>query len=270
MYWKMVRIAVVIFALCCGYKAVPVERASSGDTISSTIRYVALGDSIAYGYGLENREEQSYVGLVRKYLEKKYDSVILSNFGTNGMRSEDLLNILNNPENDLYGKYHATIRYADIITISIGSNDLLHLIQFDANMESVIENGGEMFQSACRDFHKNFPRIINEIKEINPDVQIYVNNIYNPAKGIGAFAGVYETADYYISLLNQCFSESDGYQTVDVKTCFDREEKSMVNLSWQGKEMDPHPSVEGHRKIANLVIKEIERGNKNEGGRRDF
>ena len=62
---KMVRIGMVLFALYCGFKAVPVERSSSGDRLSTSIRYVALGDSIAYGYGLEDREEQSYVGLIR-------------------------------------------------------------------------------------------------------------------------------------------------------------------------------------------------------------
>ena len=33
----------------------------------------------------------------------------------------------------------------------------------------------------------------------------------------------------------------------------------MVNVSWKGREIDPHPSVEGHRKIAGMVIKEMER-----------
>ena len=53
----------------------PVKFAGSGDNVSSTIRYVALGDSIAYGYGLSDRESDSYVGQVGKYLEKKYDYV---------------------------------------------------------------------------------------------------------------------------------------------------------------------------------------------------
>lgn len=256
---KMVRIGVVLFALYCGFKAVPVERASSGDTTSTSIRYVALGDSIAYGYGLEDREEQSYVSLIRKHLEKKYDSVIVSNLGSNGMRSDELIDILTNPENDLYRKYRATIKYADIVTLSIGSNDLLHLIKLDMNIETMIENGEEMFCDACRGFQKNFPKIIQEIRMINPDVKIYADNIYNPAKGLTAFDDVYDVAEYYISLMNRCFYESRDYQLVDVKGCFDKEKDSMVNVSWKGREIDPHPSVEGHRKIAGMVIKEMER-----------
>ena len=259
MRWKMVRIGVVLFAFYCGFKAVPVERVSSGDTTSTTIRYVALGDSIAYGYGLENRDEQSYVSLIRKYLEKKYDSVFISNFGSNGMRSDELLDILTNPENDLYKKYRATIRHADIVTISIGSNDLLHLIKLDMNIESYIKNGAEMFDNACRGFQKNFPKIIQEIRKIKPDVKIYADNIYNPAKGLTAFNDIYDVAEHYISLMNHCFYDSEDYQLVDVKGCFDKEKESMVNVSWKGREIDPHPSVEGHKKIAGMVIKEMER-----------
>ena len=50
MKW-IIRIGVIMFAVFCGIKAVPEEKASSGDITSTSIRYVALGDSIAYGYG---------------------------------------------------------------------------------------------------------------------------------------------------------------------------------------------------------------------------
>ena len=51
MKW-IIRIGVIMFAVFCGIKAVPEEKVSSGDITSTSIRYVALGDSIAYGYGL--------------------------------------------------------------------------------------------------------------------------------------------------------------------------------------------------------------------------
>ena len=86
----------------------PVIQVSSGDNVTTTIRYVALGDSIAYGYGLENREEDCYVGKICQYLESQYDSVLLTNFGENGMRSDELLDVLTNPKNEMYKKYRAT------------------------------------------------------------------------------------------------------------------------------------------------------------------
>lgn len=235
----------------------PVNQAGSGDNISTTIRYVALGDSIAYGYGLDNREEDSYVGLVKRYFENKYDYVVTANFGQNGMRSEELLDILTNPENESYRKYRATLSYADVVTLSIGSNDLLHLIRLDFNMGEAIREKAENFQKACSDFAVRFPKIIKEIHEINPRVKIYANNVYNPAKGLSFYAGIYDVAERYINLLNEAFKESDEYCLVDIKKAFDKQEKSMINVSLKGREIDPHPSREGHKLIGQAVIKQI-------------
>ena len=71
MKW-FVRCSVLIFAIVCGVKAMPVIYVSSGDNVSTTVRYVALGDSIAYGYGLDDPDNDSYVGKVKEYLEGKY------------------------------------------------------------------------------------------------------------------------------------------------------------------------------------------------------
>ena len=220
MKW-IIRIGVIMFAVFCGIKAVPEEKVSSGDITSTSIRYVALGDSIAYGYGLSDRKEQSYVELIRKNLETKYDSVF--------------------------------------VTISIGSNDLLHLIQLDLNMEEMIKRDAHKFDEACVQFAKTFPKIIREIRAVNPDVKIYADNIYNPAKGIDAFSQVYSVADAYINRMNRGFYPSDEYVLVDIKKCFDGEKESMVNLSFKGREIDPHPSEKGHKKIAQMVIKAMER-----------
>ena len=235
----------------------PVNQAGSGDNISTTIRYVALGDSIAYGYGLDNREEDSYVGLVRRYFERKYDYVVTANFGQNGMRSEELLDILTNPENENYRRYRATLSYADVVTLSIGSNDLLHLIRLDFNMGEAIREKAENFRQACSDFAERFPKIIKEIHAINPQVKIYANNVYNPAKGLSFYAGIYDVAERYINLLNGAFEESDEYCLVDIKDVFDKQEKSMINVSLKGREIDPHPSREGHKLIGQAVIKKM-------------
>ena len=109
-------------------------------------------------------------------------------------------------------------------------------------MEEMIKRDAHKFDEACVQFAKTFPKIIREIRAVNPDVKIYADNIYNPAKGIDAFSQVYSVADAYINRMNRGFYPSDEYVLVDLKKCFDGEKESMVNLSFKGREIDPHPS----------------------------
>lgn len=260
MKW-IVRACVFIAAIYCGIRTMPVIYVSSGDNTSTTVHYVALGDRIAYGYGLDNPGEESYVGKVSRYLEEKYDYVLTANLGCNGQKSEELLDILTNPDNENYRKYRASIQYADFITLSIGSNDLLKLIELKLDIEEMIEEGDEKYQRACRKFAVNFPEIIRVIREINPEAEIYANNIYNPAKGIPFFANVYQVTEYYIGLINKAFPKNDAYHLIDIKKAFDGQEKSMIKIAVKGAltggEIDPHPSKEGHDLIAKMVIKEM-------------
>ena len=81
---------------------------------NETKKYLALGDSIAYGYGLSDISKQSYVSQVAKELE-----VMANNESVVGMDTSEFLELINKEE------IEDEIESADLITISIGSNDLL-------------------------------------------------------------------------------------------------------------------------------------------------
>ena len=74
MKW-VIRIAIIVFSIAGGFYNMPVLPAASGDKGTSSVRYVALGDSIAHGYGLSNPDEESYAGQVASYLQQHYDYV---------------------------------------------------------------------------------------------------------------------------------------------------------------------------------------------------
>lgn len=235
----------------------PVLKVSSGDRAASSVRYVALGDSIAHGYGLSDPDNDSYAGQVRKYLEGRYESVFAANLGTDGQRSGQLLDILTNPENGKYRKYHATLQHADIVTLSIGSNDLLHLIRLDRDLKDYIRQGDGMFREACKEFASNFPAIIRAIRSITPDVRIYVNNVYNPCNAISGFQGLYDLTDRYIDLLNETFyAGNTEYTMVDIKAGFDHT-GDLLNVAVSGRQIDPHPNKKGHQLIGGMVIQAI-------------
>lgn len=253
MKW-LVRILFLFLCIVGCLAAMPEVRVGSGDKVSSSVRYVALGDSIAHGYGLRNPEKDSYVGQVTQYLESGYDYVVTTNFGTDGMESEDLLDALTNEENENYRRYRATLKYADIVSLSIGSNDLMHLVKLNVNIQKYIENGDLIFREACEEFNANFRKIIQEINALAPQADIYANNVYNPAKGLPSYKKLYNPAEKYINLLNEAFLDTPGFTLVDIKKGFDNSNEKLVNMAWKGTQIDPHPSKEGHQLIGELVI----------------
>lgn len=259
-----IRTGVLLLGMTIGFCKMPVIKVGSGDRVSRSIRYVALGDSIASGYGLSVPETDSYVGLVGSYLEENYDYVFKANLGTNGLRSDQLLDILTDPENEKYKKYHATLENADIVTLSIGSNDLLHLVSLNRDLQDYIEEGDQMFREACREFDDHFPKIIQEIHKISPNAEIYANNVYNPCGDISGFGNIYDLTEHYVELLNKSFSEPEEYTLVDIKEEFDESEESLLNMAISGKELDPHPNKEGHAKIGSKVIQAITDGGNGE------
>ncbi len=129
---KIVRIVFVFVLVFVIF--IPFHVTGSGEYEHKVVNYVALGDSIAGGYGLDDAEEESYVGRIAAAMEKRYGAVRVTNFGKNGLRSEQLLEILTDPANKQHDAYMAAIRKADLITLSIGSNDLLQYISRDMDL----------------------------------------------------------------------------------------------------------------------------------------
>ncbi len=260
MKW-VIRIAVIIFSIAGLIYKMPVIPAASGDKDKSNIRYVALGDSIAHGYGLSNPEEDCYVGQITAYLKNHYDYVFSANLGKDGLRSDELLEWLTDEKNENYKKCTATLKNADVVTISIGSNDLLHLIHLGPGMVQEIQQEKALFQKACDDFAFIFPQIIQAVKRISPKAKIYVGNVYNPCHGLALFEAVEGVAEEYIGRLNKVFQESKDYEVIDIKKAFLESDRKLINMAINLERVDPHPNADGHSLIGTLMIeKMIENG----------
>lgn len=271
----MVSVAVMLYTMCSNAR-------------SSKTTYVALGDSIAAGYGLagysasqETPPADSYQSVLSRFL--KTDAV---NFAVTGDDSTDCINILNS------GKADAALSDAGIITISIGSNDLLKpFIEIAKETFGITEVNGSMDISPVEDYYadfkdaslidmlaiandfadklsdnkvlhekaqgfsSNFNKIINILKEKAPQAEIYVTNIYNPYKDVMVLGS---SADTYIREINNAFTDNSGsYTLIDLYTLFAKE--NLVNTkfdisSLDNINLDPHPSKEGHARIASAII----------------
>ena len=154
---------------------------------------LVLGDSISTGYGLEDINESYANQMIAKIREEcisKKDGITIKNEAVNGMQSKELLEAIRNGKIEIEED-------TDIITLSIGGNDILrpfksiladiknylnknnNLIEGFIKVKDKLIKNTDIIKSA-KDFSSNFNKIIEEIKHRAPNSKIYVMNVYNP------------------------------------------------------------------------------------------
>lgn len=257
--------------LCCGM--VPASASAAG-----TGSYVALGDSISAGYGLNG--ELSFP----KQLEQR-TGYVLTDFSSNdGVTSEDLLETLNKSE------VIAAVQDADVITITVGGNDLMNaLYEYLAEASGTmtadeiregLENGSfDMFalmglmqqldgfpissqaSAALTALSTNLSSALEQIKGMNPDATCIVANQYNPYGHINNpfAADIVSTFKEGVQALNTTLervAQAQGATVADVHSAFAASSANPCNAYFTGLNnfsLDFHPNALGHQLIAEEV-----------------
>lgn len=257
--------------LCCGM--VPASASAAG-----TGSYVALGDSISAGYGLEGGE------LSFPEMLERDTGYVLTDFSSNdGVTSEDLLETLNKSE------VIAAVQDADVITITVGGNDLMNaLYEYLADAPGVsmtadqirdgLVNGtikdplvlltlmnslsgfpsSSHAEDALKTLSTNLSSALEQIKVMNPDVTCIIANQYNPYGHIEgeAAAGIVQTFDTGVRALNTTLAgvaQTQGVIVVDVYEAFAASTDNPCNAHFTAIKdfnLDFHPNALGHGLIA--------------------
>lgn len=273
-------IRLVIAAGICLLFLLPAIELSTGDCEEKIVRYVALGDSIAGGYGLKDVQNDSYVALVQKKLESVCEGVYAWNFGENGLKSKELLERLTDSSNPHYEEYNEALKEADLVTVSIGSNDLMQYLSQSPDVEKLKKEGDALFSKACEEFQVTLPRLVTEIEKRAPKAEIVMNNIYNPCDDVSftmeeVFGiNIKNVARQYIGRLNNSYEEiktlqvfansgkikrTPRIQIADVNAAFAGSRQVCVNRMISLRGIDPHPNKTGHARIAEEVIGDLEK-----------
>ena len=137
------------------------------------LSYAALGDSLTEGVG-DATGQGGFVPLFAKEIENSTGgSVNSQNFGKAGDTSTQIYNRMMKSKKITDG-----LKKADIITITIGGNDVLKVIRDNVSkLSSMTEKDftkpEELYQARVK-------KLLDKIREDNPKAQIYVLGIYNP------------------------------------------------------------------------------------------
>ena len=302
---SMIVVALVLINIMAPLKA---EAAVKKD-----FKYLALGDSIATGYGLEGyvpgtEQKDSYTSLVKSEL----GATSMTNLAIDGMNSTQLLGALDSATKG--SPIYESVVSAKIVTLTIGSNDVLQPFlgilakEFGGevkDLNTIITNlmqGGEVGQleliskfenlnkettglrnnpalnQGVNNFANNFPRIIEKIKTISPNTEIYVTNIYNPYKDVDFKSPLDQTSildldaivEEYTEKLNNVFiNGSLNYSVIDIDDKFEKAytgqtiKHPLVNVDMAKYNFDPHPNAMGHKLIADNVTSYIKENSTN-------
>ena len=230
------KIISILLSLCLViglFWGMPVQKASAG---SQANIYVAVGDSIAAGYGLPGYANQqtnlpagSYPVLVGVFLKTKP-----VNGAVSGITLQEGIAMLRS------GSLDVSLKKADVITVSLGSNDLLQpfmqslatTFQLDpaifadgvsdeeyAMLLEVYESydmlgiltklselsevlaSNALLKENMENFDSRYDQLFSLLEEKKAsDSQIYITNIYNPYSEV---AGLSDMIEPYIQTVNQ-------------------------------------------------------------------
>lgn len=255
-------------------------------------KYLALGDSIAYGYGLSNINSQSYAQIVRA--KSNISQNDFSNLAVSGMTCKEFYTKIQTIQ------YTQAIKSADIITISIGSNELLGIAtsaistvtgipqkdpDFVKKVQQVfVEASGlkkltlayklysyftsnetkTTIEKNIASYNENWSKSVTYIKKTNPNATIIATEFYNPYYEIGLSSyDLGSFVDEYICKMNDILKTSSQSETIykiakiydDFNTTNPRITNVNIDFGDFSKiNVDPHPNKDGHSIIASRVL----------------
>ena len=112
-------------------------------TIDKKVYYLALGDQIALGMTKDGYFEKSYTDYVQEYLNKKNIlEVYVNDYLTQGYHITDLINDINNNKEieETAKTLKNSLIKADLITLSIGTNDIISKIDNQKKLTKIDYN----------------------------------------------------------------------------------------------------------------------------------
>lgn len=249
---------------------VPITIQANGKFSDKVInKYVAIGDEVS----LECNEEYevSYVSLIKDFLEALNTDLNYYNLSEDKITSSELIDIIDVNEQE--------IKNADLITISIGGNNVLKSIleslysnldinemelenyeeeEFDAVISKLL-NSDNIKTDILKEidvFESELPKIIEKIKKLSPNAEIYVNTVYNP---INKKCNIYNFFDEQINLINEIIIKNNNkydYKIIDCYNILNSDEG--LNLQVEDGEFVLYPNKAGHAMMATQVITDYE------------
>ncbi len=210
---------------------------------------VALGDSITFGYNLDDTDNNSVPSQYAfPYLMGRADHLRVSDLGIPGWTSGDLLSALQRPN------FSRAIRGASAITLDIGSNDLLQwaeangLLSSGSTPPALSQQQQSEIQNIITQFGKNFAQSIALIRS-ESSAPIVAYNLYDPFPTQSPLHPLDEQLEALVNAtITQMAAANKNVVVADAHSAFNGNQLTDVRVA-QG---DVHPTVAGQSVLAQI------------------
>ncbi|WEV55843.1 SGNH/GDSL hydrolase family protein [Ligilactobacillus acidipiscis] len=144
------------------------------ETKLTDLTVIGLGDSLTYGVG-DTQERGGYVYLLKqKLLKNDTKSVTDFNFGKTGDTTTQIKQRL-----DSQAEIKQQLKKADVITVTAGGNDLMHVLQ--NNFQTISSNHfNDSMQRAKDSYRLNMTALLKDIRATNSKAPIFLFSVYDP------------------------------------------------------------------------------------------
>lgn len=206
-------------------------------TIDKKVYYLALGDQISLGMTKDGYYELSYTNYIKEYLEEKGKlETYIDDYLTQGYRITDIINDINNNKEIEETKKtlkNALIK-ADLITISIGTNDIIAKIDNENKLSKI-----------------DYNKLYKNINEITNDLDKLLNLIREYCKEDIILIGIYintnnEKLNEIINNANEKFKETANKYNI---TYID-----LLNTLEKKQELNIYLTKEEYKQLGNTAI----------------
>ncbi|MDE7105117.1 MAG: SGNH/GDSL hydrolase family protein [Ruminococcus sp.] len=276
MFRKIASIIISAFILC-GFTACSLTERELIETAYTTEvppRMMFLGDSIPAGYGLDgytdsdNYNCESYPNILKVQYETELAEICtheMQNFAVSGATSDDLLELLDS------GKLDSALESSDAVVVSIGGNDMLHIIfgllselGMSAENKTIDLENIDIFGAAVQLFSmdseidealENFEVNLKNISttlDAKTDGAVYIQTLYNPLETFTDFQILIDFSEEKINRYNEIVKNNAvNYTVIDVASEFEDKCGELTRI----KTLDIHPNEDGHKLIAEIIDK---------------
>lgn len=218
--------------------------------------YVALGDSLAFGITENNEIGHSYTDFFAGFLAEEIEVTSFNKgFTYPGYTTVNILEDLKNdvekvsigePEN-MKSTISEAIVDAEMITLSIGANDVLKTLSRDEE-GNLVYDIATVFAS-IQQMASNVGNILKQVKDLNPNAQVYVMGYYNPFPALTEQAGPVNLLVGQMDAAVKQVVEGYGMHFVSVKDVV-----ASDFAAYLPNPQNIHPSQEGYTAIAKTFL----------------